>query len=92
MIWERDVGQQSQPSRGRGRYPGLRMATKTKSLLPQVRELSEKEWEQLADEKARQYFGIDAAEFARRLESGEMDIDDDPDVMRVAMLLRPIAE
>ena len=67
------------------------MATKTEPLLPQVRELSEKEWEQLADEKARQYFGIDAVEFARRLRSGELDIDDDPDVMRVAMLLPPIA-
>lgn len=67
------------------------MATKTNTEI-EIRELSEEEWEQLADERARQYFGIDAAEFARRLESGEMDIDDDPDVMRVAMLLRPIAQ
>lgn len=59
---------------------------------PQVRELSEEEWEQLADEKARQYFGISAAEFARRLKTGEMDIDDDPNGMRVAMLLGPLAE
>jgi hypothetical protein len=67
------------------------MATKVDTEI-EVRELSEEEWEQLADERARQYFGIDAAEFARRLESGEMGIDDDPDVMRVAMLLRPIAQ
>lgn len=59
---------------------------------PQVRELSEEEWEQLADEKARQYFGISAAEFARRLKTGEMDVDDDPNGMRVAMLLGPLAE
>ena len=58
---------------------------------PQVRELSDEEWEQLADEKARQYFGISAVEFARRLNTGEMDIDDDPNGMRVAMLLGPIA-
>ncbi len=68
------------------------MATKTEPLLPQVRELSEKEWEQLADEKARQYFGVEATEFARRLRSGELDIDDHPDVMRVAMLLPPSAK
>lgn len=66
------------------------MATKIEQL-PKVRELSEEEWEQLADDKARQYFGIDAREFARRLELGELDIDDDPDVMRVAMLLQPFA-
>lgn len=57
---------------------------------PQVRELSDEEWEQLADEKARQYFGISAVEFARRLKTGEMDIDDDPNGMRVAMLLGPL--
>lgn len=67
------------------------MATKTEQL-PQVRELSEEQWDELADDKARQYFGISAAEFARKLQSGELDIDDDPDVMRVAMLLRPVAE
>jgi hypothetical protein len=58
----------------------------------QVRELSEEEWEQMADEQARKYLGISAAEFARRLKTGEMDVDDDPDVMRVAMLLGPLAE
>lgn len=59
---------------------------------PQVRELSEKEWEQMADEQARKYLGISAAEFARRLKTGEMDVDDDPNGMRVAMLLGPLAE
>jgi hypothetical protein len=67
------------------------MATETEQLA-QVHVLSEKEWEQMADEKAHKYFGISATEFARRLESGEMDIDDDPNGMRVAMLLGPLAE
>ena len=60
-------------------------------LLPQIRELSDAEWERLADDKARQYFGISAAEFERRLDAGEINIED-PDVMRVAMLLQPRAE
>ncbi len=58
----------------------------------QVRELSEEEWEQMADEQARKYLGISAAEFARRLKTGEMDVDDDPNGMRVAMLLGPLAK
>jgi predicted RNase H-like HicB family nuclease len=57
-----------------------------------ARDATPEEWEQLADEKARQYFGISAVEFARRLKTGEMDVDDDPNGMRVAMLLGPIAE
>jgi hypothetical protein len=72
------------------------MATRTHNetpgLIPEIRELSDAEWEQLVDDKARQYFGISAREFERRLDAGEIDIDDDPDVMRVAMLLPPRAE
>ena len=67
------------------------MATETEQLA-QVHVLSEKEWEQMADEKAHKYFGINAVEFARRLKTGEMDVDDDPNGMRVAMLLGPLAE
>lgn len=70
------------------------MATRTDQttpLLPEIRELSDAQWDQLADDKARQYFGISAQEFERRLDAGEIDIED-PDVMRVAMLLRPRAE
>jgi hypothetical protein len=40
---------------------------------------------------ARQYLGISAQEFERRLDVGDVDIDD-PDVTRVAMLLWPRAE
>lgn len=70
------------------------MATRTNQetpLLPEIRELSDAQWDQLADDKARQYFGISAKEFERRLDAGEIDIEE-PDVMRVAMLLRPRAE
>jgi hypothetical protein len=70
------------------------MATRTKDttpLLPEIRELSDAEWDRLADDKARRYFGISAAEFERRLDTGEIDIED-RDVMRVAMLLQPRAE
>lgn len=70
------------------------MATRTDQttpLLPEIRELSDAEWGRLADDKARQYFGISAQEFERRLDAGEIDIED-PAVMRVAMLLQPRAE
>ena len=71
------------------------MTTRTHNetpVLPEIRELSDAEWEQLADDKARQYFGISAREFERRLDAGEIDIDDHPDMMRVAMLLPPRAD
>lgn len=29
-------------------------------LIPEIRELSDAEWDQLVDDKARQYFGISA--------------------------------
>ncbi|MGP0100395.1 MAG: hypothetical protein ACLPUT_02095 [Solirubrobacteraceae bacterium] len=70
------------------------MATRTDQttpLLPEIRELSDAEWDRLVDDKARRYFGISAAEFERRLDAGEIDIED-RDVMRVAMLLQPRAE
>jgi hypothetical protein len=60
------------------------MATRTDN---EIRELSPEEWDQLVDEKARKYLGMSGAEFERRLNAGEIDIDDSPDVTRVAMLL-----
>jgi hypothetical protein len=70
------------------------MATRTDQTIPlllEIRELSDAEWDRLVDDKARRYFGISAQEFERRLDAGEIDIED-PAVMRVAMLLQPRAE
>jgi hypothetical protein len=53
----------------------------------QIRELSHEQWDQLVDEKAREYLGMSHQEFERRLKSGEIDIDDSPAVTRVAMML-----
>ena len=50
-------------------------------------ELSPEEWDRLVDEKARKYLGMSGAEFERRLNAGEIDIDDSPAVTRVAMML-----
>jgi hypothetical protein len=60
------------------------MATRTDN---EIRELDPEQWEQLVDEQARKYLGISGEEFERRLNAGEIDIDDSPDVTRVAMLL-----
>jgi hypothetical protein len=59
----------------------------------QIRELSPERWDQLVDEKAREYLGMmgmSRQEFERRLKSGEIDIDDSLAVTRVAMML-PLA-
>jgi hypothetical protein len=53
----------------------------------EIRELNPEEWAQLVDEKARQYLGMSGEEFERRLNAGEIDVDDSPDVTRVAMML-----
>lgn len=60
------------------------MATRTDN---EIRELSPEEWDQFVDEKARKYLGMSGAEFERRLNAGEIDIDDSTDVTRVAMML-----
>ena len=60
------------------------MATRTDN---EIRELSPEEWDRLVDEKARKYLGMSGEEFKRRLNVGEIDIDDSPDVTRVAMML-----
>jgi len=56
----------------------------------EIRELTPEQGQQLLDDKARQYLGISGEEFRIRWEAGEIDADDEPDVMRVAMLL-PLA-
>ena len=63
------------------------MATRTDN---EIRELTPEQGQQLLDDKARQYLGISGEEFRTRWEAGEIDADDEPDVMRVAMLL-PLA-
>jgi hypothetical protein len=63
------------------------MATRTDN---EIRELTPEQGQQLLDDKARQYLGISGEEFRIRWEAGEIDADDEPDVMRVAMLL-PLA-
>jgi hypothetical protein len=60
------------------------MATRTDT---EIRELDHEAGRELVDEQARKYLGISGEEFRRRWEAGEVDADDDPDVMRVAMLL-----
>jgi hypothetical protein len=60
------------------------MATRTDN---EIRELTPEQWDQLVDEKARKYLGMSGEQFKRRLESGEIHIDDSPEVTRVAMLL-----
>jgi hypothetical protein len=59
----------------------LPMATRTDT---EIRELDA--GRELVDEQARKYLGISGEEFIRRWEAGEIDADEDPDVMRVAML------
>lgn len=61
------------------------MATKTDADV-EVRELSREAGQELLDEQARKYLGISGPEFLHRWQAGEIDADDDPDVMRVAML------
>lgn len=60
------------------------MATRTDT---EIRELNPEEWDQRVDEQARKRLGMSGEEFERRLNAGEIDIDDSPDVTRVAMML-----
>jgi len=52
----------------------------------EVRELDREAGRELLDEQARKYLGIGGQEFLRHWDAGEIDADQDPDVMRVAML------
>ena len=61
------------------------MAAKAETEI-EVRELDQAAGSELLDEQARKYLGIDGTEFLRRWDAGEIDADEDPDVMRVAML------
>lgn len=54
---------------------------------PQELQLGPEEWAQLVDDKARALLGMSGEEFEQRLKSGEIDIDDSPEVTRVAMML-----
>jgi hypothetical protein len=45
------------------------------------------EWDQRVNEQARKRLGMSSEEFERRLNAGEIDIDDSPDMTRVAMML-----
>ena len=74
-----------EPARAADSFQGaFAMATRTDN---EIRELSPEEWAQLVDEKARALLGMSGEEFERRLNSGEIDIDDSPEVTRVAMML-----
>jgi len=53
----------------------------------EIRELGPEEWDQRVDEQARKRLDMSGEEFERRLNAGEIDIDDSPDVRRVAMML-----
>ena len=61
------------------------MATKADTEI-EVRELDREAGQELLDEQARKYLGVGGQEFLRRWDAGEIDVDADPDVMRVAML------
>jgi len=52
-----------------------------------VQELDADEGRALLDRQARRYLGMSGEEFARAWERGELDLDANPDVARVAMLL-----
>lgn len=47
----------------------------------EIRELTSEQGQQLLDDNARQYLGISGEEFRTRWEAGEIDADDEPDVM-----------
>jgi hypothetical protein len=53
--------------------------------------LTPAEGAELVERQAQEYFGISAGEFARRWYSGEIDPDEHPHAMQVAMLL-PLAD
>jgi hypothetical protein len=77
--WSRNRPARPTPSKER-----FAMATRTDN---EIRELSPEEWDQRVDEQARKRLGMSGEEFERRLNAGEIDIDDSPDVTRVAMML-----
>jgi hypothetical protein len=53
----------------------------------QIRELSPEQWDQRVDEQARKRLGMSGEEFERRLNAGEIDVDDSPAITRIAMML-----
>jgi hypothetical protein len=63
------------------------MTTKAET---EIVELDAAQGRALLDKQARKYLGMSGEDFVARWEAGELDPDDSPDVMRVAMLL-PLA-
>jgi hypothetical protein len=63
------------------------MTTKAET---EIVELDAAQGRALLDKQARKYLGMSGEDFLARWEAGELDPDDSPDVMRVAMLL-PLA-
>jgi hypothetical protein len=62
--------------------------TKPRRWLPRVRKLDQFQWCELVDRAAQRELGISGEEFVRKLKAGEFgDADNDPRVMRLAMLL-----
>jgi hypothetical protein len=53
----------------------------------QIRELSPEQRDQRVDEQARKRLGMSGEELERRLNAGEIDIDDSPAITRIAMML-----
>lgn len=56
----------------------------------EIVELDAAQGRALLDKQARKYLGMSGEDFLTRWEAGELDPDDSPDVMRVAMLV-PLA-
>lgn len=52
------------------------------------RDLNATEWTALIERETQEFFGLSAAEFARRLQAGDFDDEDAyPEAARIAMLL-----
>lgn len=52
----------------------------------EVRQLTREQGRALVDRQARRYLGISGEEFVRRLDGGEYQGTDDPEVMHLVML------
>lgn len=59
----------------------------TKVSLPPIKELTAEEGRELFDRAARRYLNMSGDEFIRAWDAGEFDDPEQPDVIRVAMLI-----
>jgi|ERR1700733_8089435 len=83
----------SRDSQGAGAWP-LRVtnaADGCSNRQPNPRAEPE-QWDQRVDEQARKRLGMSGEEFERRLNAGEIDIDDSPAITRIAMMLLSTAQ